>query len=426
MSMTSNNNTKGIISFSDFYNSIQFAKEEQFKSEVGKKMAKEDTFSDMRTYLIGHYKEVEVVHSFMDENGSVFDCIPIEKQPALKNLRQSVAKAPDLPELQSKSDSKEDRYIPNIGSTTSSNLKDKFGNDMVCPPGSIPVRRITLEELGRFESLENFFQKGPGGSGKPPAVMSSIEAEVAATHKYAHAYQNVNNLGGHSFLNTWAPLINTSRQQIFSLSQHWYVGGSGSTLQTAEVGWQVYPQKYSNSYPTLFIYWTADGYNRTGCYNLDCSAFIQTNRSVTIGGTIGNISIKNGSQYDKEVAFYLSQGNWWLYIGGTSSSNAIGYYPTSIYRNGALASKASSIDYGGETVGTTSWPPMGSGEFANTGWQKAAYQRNISYYPTTGGAVDANLTVSNPSPGCYTAIVTKYNPPWNETLWFGGPGGTNC
>jgi hypothetical protein len=54
------------------------------------------------------------------------------------------------------------------------------------------------------------------------------------------------------------------------------VGGNGSTLQTAEVGWQVYPQKYGNSYPTLFIYWTADGYNRTGCYNLDCSAFIQT------------------------------------------------------------------------------------------------------------------------------------------------------
>jgi len=236
----------------------------------------------------------------------------------------------------------------------------------------------------------------------------------------------VDNLGGHSFLNIWAPLIDTNKEQIFSLSQHWYVGGSGSNLQTAEVGWQVYPQKYGNSYPILFIYWTADGYNRTGCYNLDCSAFVQTNNSVTIGGTIGNISIKNGSQYDMEVAFYLNQGNWWLYIGGTISNNAIGYYPTSIYNNGALASNASSIDYGGETVGTTSWPAMGGGEFADTGWQKAAYQRNINYYSTTGGAADASLTADNPSPLCYSAIVTKYNPPWSETLWFGGPGGTNC
>ena len=71
---------------------------------------------------------------------------------------------------------------------------------------------------------------------------------------------------------------------------------------------------------------------------------------------------------------------------GTNSSNAIGYYPASIYNNGALSRHAESIDYGGETVGTTSFPPMGSGAFANAGWQKAAYQRQIYYFPTAGGS----------------------------------------
>jgi hypothetical protein len=158
---------------------------------------------------------------------------------------------------------------------------------------------------------------------------------------------------------------------------------------------------------------------------LDCQAFVQTNNSWTIGGTIAPVSVTNGQQYEIELAFYLYQGNWWLYAGGTSSSNAIGYYPTSIYNNGAMESKASEIDYGGEVVGTTSWPPMGSGAFAGQGWQKAAYQRDIYYFPTAGGASSANLTASQTSP-CFTATVIDYNPPWNETVWFGGPGGTTC
>ncbi len=174
--MASNN--KGFIPFSEFINSLQSAKKELHLSEGASKIVKEDMFSDMKAYLLEHYKGVEVVHGFVDKNGSVFDCIPIEKQPALKNLRQSVAKAPDLPEIQSESDSKEERYIPNIESPTGSGLKDEFGNDMVCPPGSIPVRRITLEELGRFNSLERFFQKSPGRSGKPLTVVESIEAEI--------------------------------------------------------------------------------------------------------------------------------------------------------------------------------------------------------------------------------------------------------
>jgi hypothetical protein len=125
------------------------------------------------------------------------------------------------------------------------------------------------------------------------------------------------------------------------------------------------------------------------------------------------------------VAYYLYQGRWWLYVRGTQASNAIGYYPVSIYANGALAGHASSIDYGGETVGTTSFPPMGSGAFANQGWQKAAYQRQIYYFPTAGGSAWANLTASQSWPKCYTAELDNYASPWNVALWFGGPGG-NC
>jgi hypothetical protein len=197
-------------------------------------------------------------------------------------------------------------------------------------------------------------------------------------------------------------------------------------LQTAEVGWQVYPQMYGNTKPVLFIYWTADAYQSTGCYNLTCSAFVQTNNAWPLGGAFSSWSTAGGKQYEIELAYFLSDGRWWLYINGEVGTDAIGYYPVSIYRNGALASGASGIDYGGEVVGSTSWPPMGSGAFANTGWQHAAYQKDIRYYLPGGGTTNASLVGSAASPQCYTETFDGYNPPWNATLFFGGPGGSNC
>ena len=349
-----NNNVK---SFSDFMDSVRSAKHEHYTEKTGNIVANEVEFTNMKEYLTKLYQGVEVLHSFTDENGSVFDSIPLEHQPSVKDSGRGLSKAPDLPAIKGKSGSKEKMTANHVESLLSQNRKDKFGNAMTSPVGTIPFRRITLQELTRFETLQHFFQKSPVGSGRPPSEVAASNATAAATHRWAHAYQNVDNLGGHSFLNMWDPSIGAD--QIFSLSQHWYVGGSGSNLQTAEVGWQVYPEKYGSSQPVFFIFWTADDHISTGCYNLDCSGFVQTNNSWTIGGTLAPVSVTNGQQYEIEVAFYLNQGDWWLYIGGTDASHAIGYYPTSIYNNGAMASKASEIDYGGEVVGTTDWPPMG-------------------------------------------------------------------
>jgi hypothetical protein len=379
------------------------------------------------------YRNVAEVHSFEDQNGSVFDCIPVSQQPALRGA--TPAKAPDLPTMDktavSSGEPIGDRKSVEITSAFRTGQTDRYGNQMSCPEGYIPMRRVTLEEMTRFESMRHFLQKSPQGEGRPPRTVGnptavlepSIAPAVAATHRWAHAYQNVNNLGGHSYINLWDPAIGAN--QIFSLSQHWYVGGSGSGLQTAECGWQVYPGKYHTNLPVFFIYWTADDYNKTGCYNLDCSAFVQTSHAATIGGTISPSSVYGGAQYEIQLSYYLYQGNWWLYWGGGAASNAIGYYPTSLYKNGAMASHASEIDYGGEVVGTTSFPPMGSGHFAKEGWTKACYQRDITYFPTSGGQVNASLTPSQAWPNCYTSQVIMYASPWLETEFYGGPGG-NC
>jgi hypothetical protein len=235
----------------------------------------------------------------------------------------------------------------------------------------------------------------------------------------------VNNLGGGSFLNLWSPKVSTRLDQIFSLSQHWYVNfRNDGKVQTVEGGWQNYPELYGVKKSVLFIYYTADGYNATGCYNLSCPAFVQVDSSVHLGGTFSNYSKPRRDQYEFQLRWWLTGGNWWLYIGDV----AVGYYPTSLYGGGPLATQASSIDYGGETVGTTSWPKMGSGKYPNKGFGLAAYQRFIQYFTGGGSSSFATLTKSEPSPSCYKINVSNNtsDPNYRTYFFYGGPGGTGC
>lgn len=413
----------------EFVDSIRSQKHASFlaRNLPETKVANEAAFADMQAHILSLYDNTEAVHSFMDETGAVYDCIPAEQQPSLRGSREGIPSAPDAPPHEAAGGPSDELRDSLIVSPLGSDKKDKFGNVMDCPQGTIPMRRVTMEQLARFETLKDFFRKGPAGAGlRPPRLIEP--PQVAATHRWAHAFQNVSNGGGHSYLNLWAPFVNTSQGQIFSLSQHWYVGGSGGNLQTIECGWQVYPQFYGDNRAHLFTYWTADNYNTTGCYNLTCGAFVQLpGAPIAPGMPLGAMSVIGGPQYVMELTYWHTGGRWWLYYNGTSGSNAIGYYPDTLYSGGALAGNASEIDYGGETVGTTSFPPMGSGQFANQGWQRAAYQRTIGYYPPLGGAmINANLTPSQAWPSCYTAQVNMYASPWFETLWYGGPGGSPC
>ncbi len=286
------------------------------------------------------------------------------------------------------------------------------------------MRRLTLEEMTRFNSLNDFFQK----KGKPKLNartkghprLTALADEVP--HRYAHGFQVLQNNGGSSLLNLWSP---TPTPGNFSLSQHWYAGGSGTGLQTVEAGWQVYPNKYNVSKAVLFIYWTADGYQNTGNYNLDKPAFVQTNSSwiFGVGWADAGYSVSGGQQQEFCVHWQRdpSNGNWWLFLQGAGDLTAVGYYPRSLYGSGQLATFATDIDYGGEVTGLTSGQ-MGSGAFAGEGWQRAAYQRKIAYFPITGPSAWANLTPSAPTPSCYTIDMHNNEPgDWATYFYFGGP-----
>ena len=396
----------GPISFARFLEEVRKASSGDFPDAA----ASGGEFEEMRAHLLELYQDVEVLHSFEIAEEQLADCVPIDRQPALRRPGMEdhrIASPPEFPALPVAPEGLE-------ATTVSTNLPaglDRHGNERACPEGSFPMRRITLEEMTRFETLGDFFAKVPGGGGHPDLVL----AAEASTHYYAHARQTVANRGGTSRLNLWSP---TAASGHMSLSQQWTVAGSGSSLQTVEGGWQVYPVKYVTSLAVPFIFWTPDAY-ATGCYNLDCPGFVQTNAGWVLGAPFssGSYSVSGGTQMVFDQAWYYDSGNWWLEINGY----AIGYYPGSLYGTGPLATGAATVvDFGGEDSGSSTALEMGSGQFADAGYQYAAFQNKIYYYNPSGFADIAVLSAHETNPSCYTIDLTQTssNPP---SFYFGGP-----
>jgi hypothetical protein len=132
---------------------------------------------------------------------------------------------------------------------------------------------------------------------------------------------------------------------------------------------------------------------------------------------LGSVSQLGGPQVELELEVMLHQGNWWIFV----NRQPAGYYPTTLFQGGPLTTGANEIDFGGETLGDGSYPPMGSGQFASRGDKYAAYQRNIFHTAANGAASYANLTPSQGWPNSYTINVGT-SPEWGENFYFGGPG----
>ncbi len=417
-------------SFVSYLDTVRAASIEDYRGKPNTKVESAPAFEDMRAHVLHMYDGAAVVSSFvLDE--SYVDCIRIESQPSVRELGiKQIAKPP----LGSTSGVKVDVKAPGglryADSPLKHGLKDRFGNAISCPDGTIPMARITLDKLVRYRTLSDFLAKTPrerrgvhvkGGE-------SEFLPDWDPTHLHAYGYQYVNSYGGNSWLNLWNPAGD------FSLSQHWYIGGSGSSTQTVEGGWQVLADKYNTNKAALFIYWTADDYQQTGCYNLDCAGFVQVSNSWYLGGTWSDYSSDGGTQWGFELQWKLYSGNWWLLLKGPGDYEAVGYYPTSIYNGGQLSKLATLIEYGGETTRKTgdSWPQMGSGASANQGWQHAAFQNTIFYIPRDeNGGVGVWSELTGMAEGlatCYSinVIPAASGGSWGSNFFYGGPGSSTC
>ncbi|KAF2950677.1 hypothetical protein DAI22_01g205300 [Oryza sativa Japonica Group] len=336
--------------------------------------------------------------TFQSPDGDTIDCVHISRQPAF-----------DHPLLKNHTI----QWMHDISTGMYDEAAHPFTqtwnqNGEKCPDNTIPIRRTKEEDVMRATSVTTFGKKTHNGS------PHSHLAGVTDGHHYGVAYAtgNAKYYGTKVTINVWKPKIATSRD--FSMAQLWITAGSyaNKDLNTIEAGWQVYPAMYGDDKTRLFIYWTRDAYNRTGCYNLACSGFIQTNPQFVIGGSISPVSIYSGTQYDP------ARGNWWLQVQG----KYVGYWPSSIFTR-LRTGVADTVEWGGEVYSPRITTPMGSGHFPEEGFGRATYSRAIQVVDSSNHLKPPKgVGLIAPLPNCYNVIAgSSSTTNWGTYIYYGGP-----
>ncbi|KAI3743007.1 hypothetical protein L1987_60708 [Smallanthus sonchifolius] len=371
------------------------------------------------------------IKSIQSPDGDIIDCVHMSHQPAfdhafLKN--HTIKTRPNYhPNWINNDDIKVSSQMnPSKDGQPSlekhETITQLWHSNGKCPKGTVPIRRTKKEDILRASSVKSYGKKKSFSTLAQP---SSIDLDLINQNGHQHAivYAEGQFYGAKATMNVWNPKIQQLNE--FSLSQIWLLGGSfASDLNSIEAGWQVSPDLYGDNNTRLFIYWTSDAYQATGCYNLLCSGFIQVNNEIAIGGSISPISHYDGSQYDITILIWKDpeEGNWWMQFG---NGKVLGYWPATLFSY--LTESASLIEWGGEVVNTASdgqhtTTQMGSGEFPREGFTKASYFRNIQVVDESNNLrAPKDISTYSEQPNCYD-VKTGSNGNWGNHFYYGGPG----
>ncbi|XP_047974822.1 uncharacterized protein LOC125217039 [Salvia hispanica] len=369
------------------------------------------------------------VLTIQSPDGDIIDCVHKKRQPALDHPLLKHHKIQRVPSRMPK----EVEMEKTNGSTSVDGFRGVWQmwhqKGQLCPKGTVPVRRSSMQDVLRAKSLYDFGKKSVqflplaatttgGGAAVPNIAGNGHEHAIAYTTSSDAIY------GAKATINVWDPSVERSSE--FSLSQIWVLSGSfdGSDLNSIEAGWQVSPEMYGDSRPRLFTYWTSDAYEATGCYNLLCSGFVQTSSRIAIGAAISPVSSVAGDQFDITILIWKDpkSGNWWL---GFGDRTLVGYWPVELFTH--LSDRATMVEWGGEVVNSRpdnqhTSTQMGSGRFAQEGFGKASYFRNLEIVDSDNSLISArDITTLAENINCYN-IKNSYNDRWGTYFYYGGPG----
>ncbi|KAF2929357.1 protein neprosin [Oryza sativa Japonica Group] len=379
------------------------------------------------------------VKTIQSPDGDVIDCVPSHLQPAFEHPRLRGQKPEEPPSARPTETTRRRRrrrrsHAHGGGGGEHREEEDDGEHGLrqawwaageACPEGTIPVRRTTEADLLRASSAAaagGRFGMKPRGVGVVGGA--ARRDSTSSGHEHAVGYMSGGQFyGAKASLNVWPAKVASPAE--FSLSQIWLISGSfGNDLNTIEAGWQVSPQLYGDNNPRFFTYWTNDAYQETGCYNLHCSGFVQTNSRIAMGAAISPISSFAGRQFDITLLIWKDpkQGHWWLQLG---SGALVGYWPSFLFSH--LGARADMAQFGGEVVNTRpsgSHTPtqMGSGRFPGEGYGRAAYFRNVQVVDWDNNLIPAAaLRLLADHPACYD-IAGGQGAAWGRYFYYGGPG----
>ncbi|XP_051144818.1 uncharacterized protein LOC127260871 [Andrographis paniculata] len=396
-------------------------------------------------YIRAHLKNINrpPVKTIQSPDGDIIDCVLSHQQPAfdhprLKGQKPIMLDPPERPKGHLSGAVEEEQFEFHQFQAWSMSGE-------CCPEGTIPIRRTSEEDVLRASSIRRFGRK---------AIRRPVIRRDSSGYGHEHAVGYVSGneyYGAKASINVWAPRV--ANQYEFSLSQIWVIAGSfANDLNTIEAGWQVSPELYGDNHPRFFTYWTTDAYEATGCYNLLCSGFVQTNNRIAVGAAISPISAYRGGQFDISLLVWKDpkHGHWWLELGNGRGGVLVGYWPALLFTH-LRRGHATMIQFGGEIINSSSrgrrrrrrrarmnnairsssaaaaasmhtTTQMGSGHFAGEGFGRASYFRNVQVVDWGNSLIPAsNLRLLADHPNCYS-IRGGMNRVWGNYFYYGGPG----
>ncbi|XP_065629269.1 protein neprosin [Quercus suber] len=315
--------------------------------------------------------------SIKSEDGDIIDCVDIYKQPAFDHPALKNHKIEMRPSISFPSDTT--TAAKNESSQrVLSQIWHKSGS---CPKGTIP------------------------------------QTSYLITLGYSY-------VGARGNINIWNPRVQSPDE--YTTAQIWLKSGPGDSFESIEAGWMVNPKLFSDTQPRVFIRWTLDSYQKTGCINLICSGFVQTSQEIGLGSAIQPTSQRWGDQYEVGIQIDMdpNQKRWWLKFG----DDVIGYWPFEILTY--MQQKAVLVQWGGDVysknvkgVKPHTTTAMGSGDDASALLGAACYINKLRI-------LDYSLQLKYPEwvhtdseePYCYSSLNYQKSLAFEPTLFFGGPG----
>ncbi|XP_048134996.1 uncharacterized protein LOC125315075 [Rhodamnia argentea] len=269
----------------------------------------------------------------------------------------------------------------------------QFESREPCPVGTVPIPRMTKEDLIRAKSV------GKMPSSKSQNTLSqhvvSLRDDMTENIKY----------GGYGRSNVYKLAV--TNDQVSSHNM-WIETGPPDHISMIVAGWQ------------------GNGY-RDGCYNMLYQGFVQVDRLITPGFPFRDASTFDGPQFEFFVQVFQDPGgkSWWLVVGDPPTT--IGYWPSELFlylRNGSLHTGWGGVGLAGRD-GVC--PPMGSGHRPDGSYTRATFFRQLQW-------IDKDGTFRRPSPktvkwvdksNVYDLKNYGYGSRRKFGYWisFGGPGG---
>ncbi|XP_060211060.1 protein neprosin-like isoform X2 [Lycium barbarum] len=296
--------------------------------------------------------------------GDIYDCVDFYKQrafdhPLLKDHNFYPKMKPTL-----------SRIKKNSNSSTVSSSSTIWSKDGGCPFGTVPVKRITKDNLIRQRRMP-----------QPEDVTFDTQFDVS---------NNNSELKGR------------------------YISSQG---------YKVDPTLYGDTKTRLFIHFQA---GKTHCFNTLCPGFVQVDSEFPLDRSYQNmLSQRGGKTWDATMYIDrdLANGNWWLLM--TRSFNQVGFWPQRIFTD--LTSFATNVEWGGVAYSPPGVPkpPMGSSFFPIKNSSYDGYCSEITILNEKGKTIKVDETIThtdNPSMYQVFAEPIWHNSEWRYFVLYGGPG----